>query len=163
MYTEIHCESDYANMQLCLDALVKWADTWQLNISKQKCFQMDIGNVSSLKTGVANFLDDTSLSFVRYTRDLGVCVDDKLNFDLQIKAVATRAKQVMFLLMRSFLTKDIQNLLMGFKSYVQPILDYCSPVWSPHLIKHILMLESVQRIFTKRIPLLKGLMNTDSL
>ena len=36
--------------------------------------------------------------------------------------------------------------------YVRPIIEYCSPAWSPHLVKDIILLESVQRKFTKRLP-----------
>ena len=41
--------------------------------------------------------------------------------------------------------------MKAFKVYVRPILEYCSQAWSPHLVKDILLLESVQRKFTKRI------------
>ena len=37
-------------------------------------------------------------------------------------------------------------------TYVLPIVEYCSTVWSPHLIKDIEMVEAVQRRFTKRLP-----------
>ena len=32
-----------------------------------------------------------------------------------------------------------------YKSLVRPIVEYCSPVWSPHLKKDIATLEKVQR------------------
>ena len=35
---------------------------------------------------------------------------------------------------------------------ILPIVSYCSPVWSPHKITDILHLESVQRLFTRRLP-----------
>ena len=35
--------------------------------------------------------------------------------------------------------------------YVLPIFDYCSQVWSLHCHKEIARLESVQRLFTKRL------------
>src|SRR5437870_13784322 len=48
-------------------------------------------------------------------------------------------------------------LLLGYKSYILPILNYCSPVWSPSSVGDILLLESVQRVFTKKIPGLENL------
>jgi hypothetical protein len=33
---------------------------------------------------------------------------------------------------------------------VRPLLEYCTPVWSPHFKKLIHMVENVQRRFTKR-------------
>src|SRR5207245_9335529 len=40
-------------------------------------------------------------------------------------------------------------LVSAFKSYVIPLLEYCSPVWSPSQLGSILRIESVQRLFTK--------------
>jgi len=37
-------------------------------------------------------------------------------------------------------------------TYVRPILEYCSPVWSPHHKYLINKIESVQKVFTKRLP-----------
>jgi hypothetical protein len=37
---------------------------------------------------------------------------------------------------------------------VRPVLEYNSPIWSPHLTKNIISVERVQRHFTKN---LKGL------
>ncbi len=41
---------------------------------------------------------------------------------------------------------------MAYKVYVCPVLEYNSTVWNPHLVKHIDVLERVQRRFTKRLP-----------
>ena len=42
--------------------------------------------------------------------------------------------------------------MSAFKTYVRPILEYNSSIWSPSLKKDILTIESVQRRFTKRLP-----------
>ena len=63
----------------------------------------------------------------------------------------------MALLLRSFLFKDPHHLMIGFKSFILPIVEYCSVVWNPHHLKDILHLESVQRAFTKRLPGLREL------
>jgi len=54
-------------------------------------------------------------------------------------------------------------LVKAFKVYVRPILEYNSPVWSPSFVKDILLIESVQRKFTKRIPGMSGLTTTHGL
>jgi hypothetical protein len=64
----------------------------------------------------------------------------------------TRSK----LLMKCFVSRDTTTLLKAFKVYVRPILEYCSSVWCPYLIKDIEAIESVQRRFTKH---LRGLWN----
>ena len=42
-------------------------------------------------------------------------------------------------------------MLPLFKSLIRPIVEYGNPVWSPYLRKHIDLIESVQRHFTKCI------------
>ena len=71
------------------------------------------------------------------------------------------AKQRMSLLIRSYIIKDPFFLMIGFRSFILPLVEYCSPAWSPYLIRDILLIESVQRIFTKRIPVLKDLTYTE--
>jgi len=58
---------------------------------------------------------------------------------------------------RCFLCKDVENLIRAFITYVRPMLEYCSPVWSPVSVSLINQLESVQRRFTKRLPVLRSL------
>ena len=38
-----------------------------------------------------------------------------------------------------------------FNALILSRLDYCSQLWSPHLIRHIIQIEKVQRSFTKFI------------
>ena len=53
--------------------------------------------------------------------------------------------------LESFPTNNVWTLLKAFKTFVRPILEYGSVVWSPYLIKDIVAVESVQRFFTKSI------------
>ena len=46
-------------------------------------------------------------------------------------------------------------MLTLFKSLVLPWLDYASQVWSPYLLKHIYLIEKVQR--AKHIPGIRDL------
>ena len=58
-----------------------------------------------------------------------------------------RASQIL----RCFLSRDPLILIRAFNVYVRPIVEYCSPVWSPTAVGQINKIESVQRWFTKRI------------
>ena len=44
-----------------------------------------------------------------------------------------------------------------YKTYVRPLLEYNTQIWSPHLICDIDKIERVQKFLTKRLP---GLRNT---
>ena len=53
---------------------------------------------------------------------------------------------------RSISYKEKYILIRLYKSLVRPHLEYSIQAWSPHLQKDILLLENVQRRFTKIIP-----------
>ena len=55
------------------------------------------------------------------------------------------------MLFRSLKTNDIATLLSAYTVYVRPIVEYASVVWSPHLLRDIAVIESVQRDFTRRL------------
>jgi len=154
MYSEIRCNADLDNFQNSLDMLSNWATSWQLSISVSKCCTMNVtsNNKLTLDSNSCNSVDNIDISNVHQIRDLGVVVDSKLKFTAHISKIASTAKQRSSLLFRAFLTREPKFLVMAYKSYVLPLLEYCSPVWSPHSFSDILLLESVQRRFTKRIP-----------
>jgi hypothetical protein len=52
---------------------------------------------------------------------------------------------------------------LAFITYIRPILEYNSIIWSPNLIHLIDHVENVQRNFTKRIPSLSSLPYTERL
>ena len=56
-----------------------------------------------------------------------------------------------------FVRSDSDALILAYKTYVLPLLEYCSQVWSPHHATEITRIESVQRIFTKRLNNFKNL------
>ena len=99
-----------------------------------------------------NTIDGIEIENVVKFKDLGVHFDSNLSFKAHISQVVLTAKQRIFLLFRCFLTKDIKSLLLGYKSYILPTLIYCSPVWSPSSVGDIMFVESVQRVFTKKLP-----------
>ena len=43
-------------------------------------------------------------------------------------------------------------LIRAFLVYVRPLLEFNSPIWSPHYKQDIELIERVQRRFTKRLP-----------
>ena len=91
---------------------------------------------------------------VHEIKDLGILFDSNLSFSAHISCIIARAKQRLFLLYKSFLTKDTILLVKAFTVYVRPLLEYCSQVWSPHTKRDVDRIESVQRVFyqtSKRI------------
>jgi len=55
------------------------------------------------------------------------------------------------LIRKCFLSKDTSTLVRAFTTYVRPLLEYCSSVWSPHLKRDINKIDSVQRKMHQKI------------
>ena len=54
-------------------------------------------------------------------------------------------------------------MIFAFKVYILPLLEYCSPVWSPYKLDDIDRIERVQRSFTKKLYGLKTLTYSERL
>jgi len=150
IYLEICCDSDTAELQRDINRLSDWSKMWQLSLSIGKCFHIRVGLNDKTNLPVYNVCNAT-INSVSELRDLGVMVDEKLNFSSHVKAIACRAHLRANQILRFFISKDRKLLTMAFTTYVRPIIEYCSSIWNPHQITLINKLESVQRYFTKRL------------
>ena len=167
MYADIIEINDITRLQAALDHLVKWATTWQLQIAIDKCCVLNIGRshlATSTPLSQPTFtIHGQLLPVVRSCRDLGVIISDNLLPRDHINSIVAKASQRANAIMRCFLCRDTGVLLQAFKVYVRPLLEFCTPVWSPVLKKDITAIEQVQRRFTKRLPTLKELTYSERL
>jgi len=56
------------------------------------------------------------------------------------------------LIYRTFGSRNVSLLVRAYKTYVRPLVEYNTVVWSPFNLQDIDAIESVQRRFTKRLP-----------
>ena len=80
-----------------------------------------------------------------------------MSYNDHINSVVSNANQRTGMLFNGFLCRNMWTLRQAFISYVRPLVEYSSVVWSPILKKHIDSIETIQRKFTKRIPSIKHL------
>ena len=91
-------------------------------------------------------------------KDLGVHVDNKLNFDSHVTESVKKANRMVGMLSRFLVIKDKEVMIPLYKSLVRPILEYGNTIWYPSLRKNANAVEKVQRRFTKRV---KGMNDFD--
>ena len=75
-------------MQLALDALVQWSDTWQLPISINKCCLL---NVCKNSHGIVVSIGGSTLPVVTHTRDLGIIVSSDISPSLHVTDIVSKA------------------------------------------------------------------------
>jgi hypothetical protein len=84
-------------------------------------------------------------------KDLGVSIDNSLSFSNHINTITMSAKIIVFRIFKSFITKDFDALMKAYKYFVRPLLEYCSTVWNPYHVNEINKIESVQKLFTRKL------------
>ena len=120
------------------------------------CFSPD----SSLS---CNIYTNSSFDIINYSRnilDLGINVSRDCSFHFHISNFVKRTKHLTGWILRTFSSRDKLTL---FKALLMSRLDYCCQLWSPYLIKHINLVEKVQRTFIRFISGMKGLSYSERL
>ena len=142
---------DNQNLKLDLSKLYEWTKKNLMEFNSTKFEVLKIGKNDDLKD--CNYENPEGLNIPEVTtaKDLGVNFNDKGDFSDHIQVKTSKAKQMSGYILRTFIIRNPEPLMMLFKSIVLPHLEYCVIVWNPYLQKEINMLEQVQRSFTSRL------------
>jgi hypothetical protein len=84
-------------------------------------------------------------------KDLGVMIDSDISFDEHILNKVRVANAMVGLIRRTFSYLNPKMFLKLFTAFVRPHLEYAVTVWSPHLKRHIDIIENVQMRATKLV------------
>lgn len=146
LFSSFNSLQDAKNLQEDLNSLVDWCTTNNMTLNLKKCKKMSFSRVSLLQTQY--YIYDCELDNVTSFNDLGVLLDCKLRFHLQIDSCVGRAKSLLGFIKRwskefddPYLTKRL------FTSLVRPVLEYAVVVWCPSYKCDIDRIESVQKQF----------------
>ena len=146
LYSEINTSTD--SITSSLKHIEDWSKMWQLKINCSKCAVLHVGrNIPITQYSI----DQINLPNVTSIRDLGVVYNNKLNFDDHINTIVIRAYQRVNLIFRGFTSRNIRLLTRAFTTFVRPLLEYCTPAWSPYMLRDIDKIENVQHYFTRRL------------
>ena len=113
-------------------------------ISYSKCHILELGTRS---IPIPYNLNNVVISNSESITDLGVIIDPNLKFKSHIQDIVIRALLLSSHISRCFLSRNNVYLVRAFKSYVRPLVEYVSTVWSPSDIALIDALESVSAPF----------------
>ena len=141
---------------MTLNSLNDWSDKWLLRFHPDKCKHMHIGKVDP-NLDHKYSLNQTNLETINSEKDIGVHIDDELTFDKHISEKVNKANSIFAMLRRSFQYMDKESFTPLYKTLVRTHLDYANSVWAPFKIKHIDLIENVQRRATKQLPGMKDM------
>ncbi len=138
IFNKVRSDSDVRTLQSDLDKLAEWSDVWLLKFHPDKCKHMRIGKKSG--TVGTYSLHGQNLETIHEEKDIGVLIDDNLDFEHHICGKVQKANQMFGMLRRTFDHLDETTFVPLYKSLVRTHLDFASTVWKPTKVKHIEML-----------------------
>ena len=154
LYHGISSVDDCTILQINLNSVYDWASCNNMSFNAQKFQYICFSSHSSLS---CNIYTNSSFDIINYSKnilDLGINISSDCSFDFHISNLVKRTTHLTGWMQRTFSSRDKLTL---FKALVMSRLDYGCQLWSPHLIKHINLVEKVQRSFTRFISGMKGL------
>ena len=142
--------SDCGELQNDLDNLCNWSYEWKLMFKEPKCVLLRCSRSGGTPVNSNYTLNNQEVLCKDNHKDLGVMISSNLSFEAHFSYIVSRAYRVLGLLRRTFSSRaDVKGKKLLYISLVRSQLIYCSPIWRPHLLKDVILLESVQRRATK--------------
>ena len=148
-YKTIAQPSDSTQLQHDINSLCRWGTESNLNFNHSKTVQLSFKSqiVSSTYT-----IGSSIIKIVDKHRDLGVILSSNLSWEPHYQHITSKAYKLLGLLRRSFSSNIPTNCKKQlYISLIRSHFMYCSVIWRPCLIKHIQLIERVQRRATKYI------------
>ena len=146
---QIRSPSDSNLLQNDLDNIVTWSDKWGMHFNETKC--VHIRFFPQLDPAPTYTINHSRVSSTSHHKDLGVIMTSNLSWSRHHHLIITRAYRSLGLIRRSFSTNSTYTKRQLYLSLIRSQLTYCSPIWRPHLLKDIILLERVQKRATKYI------------
>ena len=136
-------ESVGASLNRDLARIVDWCRIWgmKLNPSKTQAIYF-----TRSRTVIPEYqpliLDGQTLTVSDSMKILGVTLDSKLSFEDHITLIASTITKQIGLIRKSLKVFNNQSIAIKcFYSFILPIFEYCSPVWSSSANCHLMLLD----------------------
>jgi hypothetical protein len=165
LYRRVSTIEDCRALQDDINALENWSRDWLLKFHPEKCKVMRIGRGQPDFTYTMSSSDGSivNLEVTNKEKDLGVWIDDKLNFKEHAQVAAKKANRIVGLIRRSMSSLDTNTFPLLFRSLVRPLIEYANTVWAPRFKGEQDLVEQVQRRATRLVPGLADLSYTERL
>ena len=144
LYRCIKNQKDCDTLQQDLNNLAAWEKKWGMAFHPEKCSAIRVTRarkpISSSYT-----LKGHTLNMEDSTRYLGVELQSSMSWNRHMNQAVKKANSTLGFLLRNLRISNEQTKLAAYFSMVNPIIEYCSTVWSPHTKEYVSKVEMVQR------------------
>ena len=131
-------------------AVTEWATANKMELNKVKYQLIQYGRNEELKMPY-NIDCNTEVKNSETVTDLGVIMSANMKFNDHIIDIKNKAKKVASWIFRIVESRSAETVMLLYKTYVRPILEYSCSLWSPQEIMNISALEAIQRTVTSKI------------
>ena len=144
---EVDTNEGVQRVQADVDAASNWVDDWLMQPNDGKCAVVHMGKRNPNTTYTIRKPDgrQVELQSSEGERDLGVTVDNKLEFSEHIRVATAKANRVIGMLKNAFVCRDVDIWKKLYVSLVRPHVEYAVSVWKPRLRRDIDAFERVQK------------------
>ena len=141
-------------LQSDLNQILHYFETWQLKVNPEKCTVLHLGHSNSPHDFLIN---NAAIPTSNESKDLGYLMTNNCSSNKYIAKIAATAHFRIKQMNISLHCNDIKFKVFLYCTYIRPLVEYVTPIWSPHLINEIDRVEKVQKRFTKLLPGMRNL------
>lgn len=150
IFKEICSLSDCMFLQRNLSKFVAYCKKFHLVLNIEKCKKITFSRLQNEMVKFDYSLNNQQLNEVQSINDLGVMLDAKLKYNEHRTQVCNKSMKMLGYVFRTCKNfKNVKSIKIVYSAFVRSKLEYCSQIWNPVLSKDSIMLEKVQRKFTR--------------
>ena len=118
-------------MQNIIEDLKTWQKSNNMHFKISKSQVLQFGKYENLKNDYVYVSPDSSDLIIPHEniRDLGVIINNNLEYSDHKDKICKEARQRINLLLRDFNLRTSEFMKFVWRTYIQPILKYCSQAW----------------------------------
>ena len=130
-----------------LEKIREWCSRWGMKLNSNKTKTLLISRSRTIEPPHPQlFVGNTPLAESEFLTILGVTFDSHLTFQQHLRNVSSNAARKLGIVCKaSYIYGNEGTNLTCFRSFVLPLLEYCSPVWISAAARDLSLLDKVAR------------------
>ena len=138
------------DLQQGLTIVENWAKNWQLTIQPAKSENITFSRGHHPSSFIYN-INGNPIEKTTTVKDLGIKITENLDWTPYLQQIKLKAERLIYIILRSFKTNNLDIYKMAYKTYIRPLLEYNTSAWTSNKKGDIDLIESIQRTYTKKV------------